>query len=593
MSAGAAEQSAALQALDAQTALLPYALVFFGVSLPIFAWAGSFAIDRPWMSATFAIFAINWAAFYANVDWMKRHPERRQDVALRTRVHILGGLLWAAALAQISAIGMGAGPAGEAVLLLATGGAAACVFFSAPNLVALLTVGPAASAPPLLALFADPSTRPMGRVMMAAIALVMALSLILNRLFRNLFALATEREMLVEERARSLDEAERLARSKSDLVATLGQEIRNGLTGVAHVLAAAGGGGRAAATREQLNAALGSAQDLIAVLNATLETVATEPGDLKLERRAIDMAGLAQEVVQSLRPQAAAKGLELALHIDEAITAPEVGAVVADPGRMRQIMANLIGNAVKYTMRGRIEARLDLIAPDRMRFEVADTGPGLSPEEIELAFQPFKRIARTGAGVPGAGLGLSLSSRLTKMMQGTISVASAVGVGSCFRLDMPLDRSARLEPAPASESARIDTPHRATGALRILVAEHEPLNAAMLRTVLEQLGHHALLAHDGRRALDLAELCDVDLVMLDADLPQLNGPATARAIRQLSGPNGRAPIIAIIDGEADAARAFREAGVDHVLRKPVTVASVARAIATATLDEQPLRRAAS
>src|SRR6202011_3979805 len=155
----------------------------------------------------------NWAAFYAKLDWMKRHPERGDDVDLRTRVLILGGLLWAVALAQISAVGLGAGPAREPILLLAAGGAAACVFFSAPNLAALLIVGPAASAGPLLALAADPATRPMGRVVMAAIALFMALSLILNRLFRHMFALAGEREILIEERARSLDEAEKQARA--------------------------------------------------------------------------------------------------------------------------------------------------------------------------------------------------------------------------------------------------------------------------------------------------------------------------------------------------------------------------------------------
>jgi signal transduction histidine kinase/ActR/RegA family two-component response regulator len=593
LAADAAERSAALQALDAQSALLPYALIFFGVSLPIFAWACSYAADRAWMSASFAIFAINWAAFYAQVDWMKRHPERQDDVALRTRIQIMGGLLWAAALAQICAIGLGAGSAREPILLLAAGGAAACVFFSAPNIVSLLIVGPAASAPPLLALYADASTRQMGQVMMAAIALVMALSLILNRLFRRMFALADERARLVEERARSLDEAERAAKAKSDLVATLSQEIRNGLTGVAHVLAAAGASGRVASTREQLNAALTSAQDLIAVLNATLDTVATEPEELKLELRPLDLPALARDVVQQLRPQATAKGLELAIHVDDAVCDPAAGAVVADAVRTRQILANLVGNAVKYTMRGRIELRLEPLGADRVRLEIADTGPGLSAEELEVAFQPFQRVSRTGAGVPGAGLGLSLSRRLAHLMHGEVTAESAIGVGSCFRLDMPIDRTARLEPAPAAPAPSPDVPVRPARALRVLIAEDEPLNAAMLRTVLEQLGHQTLHAHDGRRAFDLAQICDVDLIMLDGRMPEMDGPEAARAIRALPGPGGRAPIVAVIGGDADEAQAFQKAGVEEVLRKPVNVASVARAIAAAMREEQPRLRVVS
>jgi signal transduction histidine kinase/ActR/RegA family two-component response regulator len=591
--ADAAAKSAALQSLDAQTALLPYALAFFGVSLPIFAWACSFAEDRPWMSASLAIFAINWAAFYANIDWMKRHPERISDVGLRTRVHILGGLLWAAALTQITIVGMGAGPARDSMLLLAVGGAAACVFFSAPNLAVLLIVGPAASAAPLLALCGDPSSRPMGRLALAAIALVMALSLILNRLFRRLFALASEREILVEERARSLDEAERLAKSKSDLVATLGHEIRNGLTGVAHVLSAAGGGGRSAPTRQQMNAALSSAQDLIAVLNATLDTVAAESGDLTLEHRAFDLPGLARDVAQVLRPQAAAKGLELAVHVDDALAAAGAGAVVADAARTRQILTNLLGNAVKYTVRGRIEVRLDQLGADRVRLEIADTGPGLSTEELEIAFQPFQRIARTGAGVPGAGLGLSLSRRLAHLMRGEVSAESALGVGSCFRLDLPFDPTARFEsPALVSEQTG-DEPLRQIRGMRVLIAEDEPLDTAMLRTALEQLGHHVLHAHDGRRAYDLAQICDVDLIMLDGQMPEMNGPDAARAIRGLSGASGRAPILAVIGGDAEEAGAFLAAGVEQVLRKPVTVANVARAIAAAIREDHPKLRAVS
>lgn len=587
----AAIRRTALQTLDAQAALLPYALIFFGVALPIFAWICSFATDRIWMTASFVIFAINWAMFYAIIDWQRRHPEAQFNVGLRTRIHIFGGLLWAGALAQITGVALGAGPAREPLLLLAAGGAAACIFFSAPNMAALLIVTPAAAAAPLLALHGDAATQPIGRLALGGIALVMALSLILNRLLRRLFALASEHDVLIEERGRSLDEAERLAKSKSDLVATLSHEIRNGLTGVAHTLSAAGAGGRSSPTREQLGAALGSAQELIAVLNATLDTVSAESGDLDLERRPFDIAAMAQEAVQAARPQASAKGLELAIHVDEGLM--DGGAVIADAGRTRQVLANLIGNAIKYTVRGRIEVRLERSAAGgRMQLEVADTGPGLTPEELELAFQPFQRIARTGAGVPGAGLGLSLSRRLALLMKGDITAESALGVGSCFRLDLPFDASVRLEPpAPAAEAA--PPPGRAARGLRVLIAEDEPLNAAMLRASLEQLGHHVVHAQDGRRAVDLAQVCDIDLFMLDGHMPEMDGADAAQAIRRLGGPSGQAPIVAVIGGDAEEAKAFADAGVDQALRKPVTVASVARAIAAATREEAPRLKAVS
>jgi len=592
--ADAAIRKTAVQSLDAQAALLPYALVFFGVALPIFTWVCSFAADRVWMTASFVIFAINWAMFYAMIDWLKRHPQQQSNINLRTRIHILGGLLWAAALAQITVIALGAGPAREPLLLLAAGGAAACIFFSAPNMAALLIVTPAAAAAPLLALQADPGGQTIGRLALGGIALVMALSLILNRLLRHMFTLANDHEALIEERARSLDEAEHLAKTKSDLVATLSQEIRTGLTGIAHTLGAAGAGGRSAPTREQLNAALGSAQELIAVLNATLDTVGAESGALTLDHVPLDIAALARDVVLEARPLAAAKGLELNLYGDEALAGggAEGGAVVADETRTRQILANLIGNAIKYTVRGRIELRLEPSVEGRLRIEVADTGPGLTPEELDLAFQPFQRIARTGAGISGAGLGLSLSRRLAALMKGELSAESAVGVGSCFRLDLPFDATVRLAP-PA---AMVDTDpaiRRSARTLRVLIAEDDPLNAAMLRAALEQLGHHVLHAQDGRRAVDLAQVCDIDLFMLDGAMPEMEGPKVAQAVRALPGPSARAPIVAVIGGEAGEADAFLEVGVGQALRKPVNVASVARAIASALREEPPRLKAVS
>ena len=576
--------SAASQSLEAQAALLPYALAAFAVGLPIFAWVCSFARDRFWMTASLVIFAINWAAFYGLVDWMKRNPASRTDTARRTSLHVLGGLLWACAVTQITVLGLGAGAAREQVLLLAAAASAVCVFFSAPCLPVLLIVAPAACAPPILALYANEATRPSGRLTLAAIALVMALALIMNRLLRGLFILAGDRERLIEERAGSLVQARKLARSKSDLVATLSNEIRNGLTGVADVLAAASGaGGRSAPSREQLTAALGSAQDLIKVLNATLDSETMEAGRLSVAHRPYDAAKLARELVLLNGPVAAAKGLELTIHVDEPLDDPAAGAVVGDPARARQVLSNLIDNAVKYTVRGRVEVRVEQFGAQRLRLAVADTGPGLSEAELDTAFEAFARIERTGAGVPGAGLGLSLSRRLAQLMDGEVSVQSALGVGSCFRLDLPFDPRARSEIA-ADAAPRPSATDRGPRSLRIMMAEHDALQAAMLRSVLEQLGHLVVHAQNGRRARDLAKTCEFDLVMLNGRLAEVDGPKTIQAIRRLDGPVGRAAIVAVIDGDADEARACLDAGANMVMRRPVTVANVARTLAAARRD---------
>ncbi|HWA61873.1 MAG TPA: ATP-binding protein [Caulobacteraceae bacterium] len=583
---GADGATVTLQSLQAQASLLPWALGVFAVSLPVYVWAGSFAANAVVMAASFAVFAINWGAFYIVVNWLRR-PEAA-DAARRQRVQILAGLLWAAAVAGIAGFGAGAGPAAPSILMLSVAAAIICIFFSAPSLPALLIVGPAAIAGPLVALELRDGGGADARLALGAFALAFMLALVANRMLRSQFALAADRERLDGERESSLAEAERLARSKSDLVATLSHEIRNGLTGVAHVLAAAAGqNGRAAPSREQLNAALAAANDLIAVLNATLDSETAEAGRLSVDAAPFDPVRTVRDLAAVIRPQAAAKNLEFAVYVEPELDGRHAGAALADGARVRQVLANLLGNAVKYTVRGRIEARIERRGDNRLAIAVADTGPGLSPEELETAFEPFKRVARTGAGVPGAGLGLSLSRQLVRLMGATLKAESAVGVGSCFTLELPYDPIALIETDADDELV----PGEAPSALRVLVAEDDALNAAMLRTVLEQLGHRVVHAQNGRRALELARVCDFDLVMLDARMPEMDGPEATAAIRALDAGARSVPIVAVIGGDPEEARECLDAGADCVMRKPVTVSGVARAVAEAA--GRPRREAAS
>lgn len=574
------------QALETQTSLLPYALAVFAISLPVFVWAGSYAQNAVWMTGTFAIFAAAWGVFYAAVNWLKR-PEAVSNLVKRGQVHLLCGLIWAAAVAQMAAFGDGAGPVRDELMMISVAAAVMVIFFTAPWLPSLLIVGAATAAGPLYFLLRHPSDRTLANLAWGGIALALALALILNRLLRRQFALAAEREVLIADRDRRMDQARHLAQSKSDLVATLSHEIRNGLTGVAHVLASAvGHNGRGAPSREQLSAALDAANDLISVLNTTLDSETAEAGRLEVDTHAFDAVALVRDLVILNRPNAAARGLELSLHVSPELAAMDRGATVADAHRARQIIANLLGNALKFTIRGRVEARIELNAAAQLAIEIADTGPGLATEELEQAFEPFNRIARTSAGTSGAGLGLSLSRQLARLMGGELSAHSAVGVGSCFRLELPFDEAAQPERELEAPVELATTQAEARQRLRVLIAEDDALNAAMLRAVIEQLGHQVVHAVDGRRALDLARVCEFDLLMIDGRMPNMDGPATIAAVRELDGDIARVPIVAVIGGDAEEAEECTQAGADAVLRKPVSVTAVARAVADAIAVER-------
>ena len=337
--------------LEAQRELMPQALGLFAVSLPIFVWAGSFAANARLMAASFAVFAINWGVFYVIVNWLRR-PEAA-DLGRRQRVQIFGALLWAGAVAQLAAFGDGAGAARESILMMAAGAAVICLFFVTPSLPALLIVGPAAMAGPLIAFFIHPQSRDQGGLAWGGFALAFLLSLILNRNLRRQYALTAERETLTIEREANLERAEKLARSKSSLVATLSHEIRNGLTGVIHVLAAsAGQSPRAAPSRAQIAAALAAATDLVGVLDATLDSETADAGALKIGAVAFDPVAQVRDLAIHARGQSIERGLEFSVWVDPDLDARQTGAALADPARTRQILGTLLANAVKYTPEG-------------------------------------------------------------------------------------------------------------------------------------------------------------------------------------------------------------------------------------------------
>ncbi|OYU70711.1 MAG: hybrid sensor histidine kinase/response regulator [Alphaproteobacteria bacterium PA2] len=573
------DQALTRQALEAQAALLPYALATFAICLPIFVWGGSLAPNSVWMSISFALFAAAWGIFYAAVSWIKA-PASQGRIEVRSRLQVACGLVWSLAVAEIAFFADHAGPLRETLLLMSVAAAILVVFFAAPWLPSLLIVGPAAAAAPVLLLSLNPETADLGRICLGAVALSLALALIFNRVLRRQFEMAADREALIADRAGAVDEARRLAQSKSDLVATLSHEIRNGLTGVTQLLAAAAERGhRSGPTREQVADALRAANELINVLNTTLDSETAVAGELMVSKTALDLPGQVRSLAATQRGIASAKGLELQVFIDPELET-QGGAALGDAGRVRDILANLLSNALKYTVRGRVEARLALLGRDRMVVEIVDTGPGLDARELAQAFEPFHRVERTSAGTSGAGLGLSLSRELAQLMGGSLTASGAVGVGCCFRLELPFDPLAVAPAGAEPGDAEVPQPSE-RDTLRVLFAEDDALAAAMLRATLEQLGHQVVQTTTGRRAIDLARICDLDLIMIDGDMPGMDGPETIAEIRRIDGPAARAPIVAVIEGDADQAQACRDAGADAILRKPVSAVALSRAVADA------------
>lgn len=364
------------QGMKAQAALLPFALLAFGVSLPVFVWVAGHAENAEWMSAGFAAFAVGWAAFYGVVNWLK--TPAATDLRRRARVQIMAGLIWAVAILGLAAFANFAGPVRETLLLLILGAAMVCVVFTATWLPSLLIVAPVAVAGPLVVLFLDPSDQPTARLALGAAALGLALALVVNRILRRQYALAAERELLLAERAEQAEAARRFARVKSDLVDSLSDELRDGLTGVAHVLAAAARG-RAAPTRQQIGVALDAVNELLTIVGEGPAAPAGEPARrlriLTIEPDALTAATLRASLEQLghqvVHTGQAARAVELARICDLDL------AVCGDPGAIAPLRA-LPGGAgatpvvaIVGAEPGEAEAALDLGADALVRRPLA------------------------------------------------------------------------------------------------------------------------------------------------------------------------------------------------------------------------------
>jgi CheY-like chemotaxis protein len=303
---------------------------------------------------------------------------------------------------------------------------------------------------------------------------------------------------------------------------------------------------------------------LLKLLNDALDLARIEAGRLELEPAPFDPRQLVTDVVQLEQGLAQAKGLRFVLQVDDDL--PE--RVVGDAVRVKQILLNLANNALKFTQRGSVTVRAQRSA-DGLLFSISDTGPGIPEASQARLFERFEQEAGPQRRA-GSGLGLAICRELADMMGGSIELESRMAHGSTFRVRLPLP-----EPPPAVPVTTVDGDR----ARRILLVEDDTIVAAVLRGLLEQQGHQVCHVDNGLAALAELPHSRFDVVLLDLDLPGVDGFQIARLIRQREGAGRRLPIVPVTarSGSEDEALA-RAAGMDGFLRKPVTGEQLAAAL---------------
>jgi PAS domain S-box-containing protein len=384
----------------------------------------------------------------------------------------------------------------------------------------------------------------------------------------------TERRKAEETLRFAREQAEQAARSKSDFLAIMSHELRtpmNGVLGMTNLLAST------SLTDEQheyLEIIGRSGHALLRLIDDILDFSKIEAGRVVLEQMACDVGDVAREVVTLLSVQARRKQL----HLDAHVTPGTPPVVFTDPGRVRQVLFNLVGNAIKFTEVGAVHVTVsaDAIAEGRvtLRVTVTDTGIGIAEDQQGLLFEKFTQAdASTTRRFGGTGLGLAISKGLVASLGGTIGVTSTVGVGSQFWFTFVAPVATAAEPGPAPMAEPPDAGHAdsapASGR-RILVAEDNPVNQRVAVRMLEKLGYAADVARDGREALRLAQCTDYAAILMDCHMPDVDGYEATRRIREALSDERCPPILAMTAAGADGDRErCLCAGMSDYLSKPV------------------------
>jgi two-component system, sensor histidine kinase len=381
-----------------------------------------------------------------------------------------------------------------------------------------------------------------------------------------------------EELYRRLEEARKKAEAadsaKSAFLATMSHEIRtpmNAVLGFAELLLE---GDISDEQKDQIQLIHSAGTTLLGLINDILDLSKIESGKLSIEDIDYSLRNVVDSVVRILDIEAMKKVISLSARIDPSL--PE--SVVGDPGRLRQVLFNLVGNAVKFTDEG--EVRLVVEKRDgTMQFRVRDTGCGIREADMNKLFKPFSQVEQETSlkhGRGGTGLGLAISRKLVEMMGGSIGVESSPGVGSEFYFFLPL-RTGSLETVDA-EVVVLDS--EGPKQRRILMVEDDPVNQAVLKKVLERSGHTVRIAADGATALEIMAAESFELCFMDMRLPDIDGPDITKAFRESDHPSAKSlPIIGLTASAYQEDRdVCMESGMDAVLTKPIEIDRIRRAI---------------
>jgi signal transduction histidine kinase/DNA-binding response OmpR family regulator/HPt (histidine-containing phosphotransfer) domain-containing protein len=386
-----------------------------------------------------------------------------------------------------------------------------------------------------------------------------------------------ELEKAVAELRTARDLAESASRSKSQFLANMSHEIRtpmNGVLGMAELLLKSP---LSPDQKRMAEAALRSGESLLGIINDILDFSRIEAGRLELEIVELDLREVTEDVVEFLAPRAHAKGLELLCRVEESI--PPV--VRGDPGRLRQVLINLVGNAVKFTARGEVSVHVRSVVEDRtsllVGFQVRDTGVGISPQAGARIFDAFAQAdGSTTRKYGGTGLGLAISKQLAGLMGGDIDFESTPGRGSIFRF------TARFAKAVAP-AAHLETSRARLAGLRVLVVDDHPESRTALHSQCERLGTEAATASGGPAAIEALQKAaragrPYDVALVDREMPELGGREAARAIRR--DPATRSTRIVLVTALGAGAEWAEENQGDFwaVLSKPVREARLAECL---------------
>ncbi|MEI7445839.1 MAG: response regulator [Burkholderiales bacterium] len=405
---------------------------------------------------------------------------------------------------------------------------------------------------------------------------------------RSLQAFADRLEGLVDERTVALREAlgraEAGTRAKSEFLATMSHEIRTPLNGVVGMVELLQSTALDDTQRGYVDTLLQSADTLLAIINDVLDFSRIEAGRLELERRAFSPLRLAQDVVALIAPQATQKGLPVRLH-----TGTLPGRVLGDPTRLQQVWLNLLSNAVKFTERGvvTLELAAEPSADGRWRLHgaVTDTGIGMTEAQCARLFEAFTQVdASMARRYGGSGLGLAISSRLIGLMDGRIDVRSRPGEGSRFGFELRLDPVSDAQPiGPPAPVALSPAPVRR---LKVLLAEDNPINQQVALATLSRLGIEARLVRNGAEAVEAVRAERYDVVLMDMQMPGVDGVEATRRIREAGGTVGQPWIVAVTANafEHDRERCLA-AGMDDFVAKPFRSETLRRALDRAARRE--------